>query len=78
MCERWGKTKLSRSVKPQLSFHSYAEACAYAVEMANQHRWGDYALFECIGRFMSDPNNLPGKPGLKRAKAAKPAKPGGT
>lgn len=64
MCGRWQDTELSRSDKPQRSFHSFAEACAYAIEMAKQHSRGDYAVFECIGRYVSDEKNPPGKPGL--------------
>ncbi len=69
MCERWSDSKLDRSTKPQLLFHSLADAYAYATEMANQHSRGDYAVFECVGRLVSNPTNPPGKPGLKRAPA---------
>lgn len=68
MCNRWGDTIIDRTRKPTIVFHSLAEAFAYATEMANQHSRGDYAVFECIGRVVSDPENPPGKPGLKKVK----------
>lgn len=72
MCNRWNDTKLTRSVKPQRSFHSFAEACAYAIEMAKQHSRGDYAVFECIGRYVSDCKNPPGKIGYSKPVAVVP------
>lgn len=71
MCNRWSASKLDRTDKPTVLFHSFADAYAFAVEMAKQHRLGDYAIFECIGRVVSDPTNPPGKRGLKKVKKAK-------
>ncbi len=69
MCQRWGDTKLHRTDKPTIVFYTLAEAFAYAAAMADQHSRGDYAVFECIGRIVSHPENPPGKPGLKAPSA---------
>ncbi len=71
MCNRWEDKQLTRTDKPSDLFHSFPDAYAFAVEMAKQHRLGDYAIYECIGRVVSDPTNPPGKPGLKKVKKAK-------
>ena len=73
MCNRWEDKKLTRTDKPSDLFHSFADAYAFAVDMAKQHSRGDYAIFECIGRVASDPKNPPGKRGLRKQKASEPA-----
>lgn len=80
MCNRWGDKKLLRTDKPQIVFYSINEAYEYASEMAKQHSRGDYAVFECIGRILSHPENPPGKPGLRKKKkvVCEPATLGGT
>lgn len=62
---RWQERVIGRMAKPTLLFHTLAEAYAYAVQMAEQHNAGDYAIFECIGRVASNPENEPGSRGLK-------------
>lgn len=69
MSERWSKGKLNRSDKPTLLFKTYAEALVYAAEMAKQHSRGDYAVFECVGRYISAEGNQPGTQGLKKSLA---------
>lgn len=56
---RWKQDRLLRTDKPTVLHRTLESAYTEAARMADAHKMGDYAIFECIGRCLSPRKKKP-------------------